>query len=314
MDIDKLIEDLTEVLRTIEMPERLKYINRAKEKLQKAGSFTSEPVDCVQWVPIEDIEANDYNPNKVAPPEMELLYHSIKENGYTQPVVVWKKEGGRYEVIDGFHRNLIVRKYDDINERVQGYLPIVVINKKNAQRGDRIAATIRHNRARGKHQVENMSDIVIELTKRNWSEKRIGKELGMEPDEVLRLKQVKGLAEVFKDREFSEAWEHSGEVEESMVDDMDAEETNLEWMNDMDVVKYSTGWTDRSEQSSIYCNKKGHVLGLTQKSRFNDEWFWYTYGKPVKEGRAATKKHAKEIIIAEMGKQHVVIDWAHLHI
>jgi len=161
----------------------------------------SHPVDHVQWVPVDQVEANDYNPNSVAPPEMDLLEHSIRMNGFTQPVVTWYT-GEVYEVVDGFHRYLVGRDRLKMSE-----LPIVVINDDAADRPDRIAATIRHNRARGKHQVGAMSDIVQELARRNWSDRRIGKEIGMEPDEVLRLKQISGLAELFADRDFSEAWE-----------------------------------------------------------------------------------------------------------
>jgi ParB-like chromosome segregation protein Spo0J len=158
------------------------------------------PVSSVQWVPVESISANDYNPNAVAPPEMTLLQHSIESDGYTQPIVVWQTDDG-YEVVDGFHRYQVGIKLG------LSHLPVVVINGDRSGREDRIASTIRHNRARGKHQIGAMSDIIQELAKRNWSEKKIGKELGMDPDEVLRLKQISGLAELFADRDFSEAWE-----------------------------------------------------------------------------------------------------------
>lgn len=158
------------------------------------------PVSSVQWVPTKSVHANDYNPNSVAPPEMKLLRRSIEANGYTQPIVVWRVDDG-YEVIDGFHRHLVGK------EMGLSHLPVVIINDDAVGRGDRIAATIRHNRARGKHQVGAMSEIVQELARRNWNDDKIAKELGMEPDEVLRLKQVSGLAELFADKEFSEAWE-----------------------------------------------------------------------------------------------------------
>ena len=112
-----------------------------------------------------------------------------------------------YEVVDGFHRNRVGKEYADIRERIHGYLPIVVINNDREDKGDRIASTIRHNRARGKHKVEAMSDIVVELKRRNWSDKKIAKELGMDADEVLRLSQITGLAEMFADKDFSQAWE-----------------------------------------------------------------------------------------------------------
>ncbi len=158
------------------------------------------PVSFVRWVEAELVHANDYNPNSVAPPEMALLELSIANDGFTQPIVVWETEAG-YEVIDGFHRHKVGKKLG------LTHLPVVVVNTERTDKADRIASTIRHNRARGKHAVNAMSDIVQELARRNWSEKKIAKELGMEPDEVLRLKQISGLAEMFSDREFSQAWE-----------------------------------------------------------------------------------------------------------
>jgi len=133
---------------------------------------------------------------------MALLEESIRADGYTQPIVTWQTGADSYEVVDGFHRHLV-----GVSRLHYSHLPIVVINEDRTDRGDRIASTIRHNRARGKHQVGAMSEIVQELTRRNWSESRISRELGMEPDEVLRLKQITGLAELFADREFSEAWD-----------------------------------------------------------------------------------------------------------
>lgn len=159
------------------------------------------PVNNVRWVAAQLVHANDYNPNSVAPPEMKLLELSIASDGFTQPIVTWALDDGTFEVIDGFHRHLVGRK--------QGlsHLPIVVVNQDRTGKGDRIASTIRHNRARGKHQVDAMSEIVVDLSRRNWSDAKIAKELGMEPDEVLRLKQITGLAEMFAHEEFSEAWE-----------------------------------------------------------------------------------------------------------
>lgn len=158
------------------------------------------PVSRVRWVPAELVQANDYNPNSVAPPEMKLLELSIREDGFTQPIVVWEVDG-HYEVVDGFHRHLVGRQLGF------SLLPVVVINVDRADRGDRMASTIRHNRARGKHRVDGMSEIVQELARRNWSDAKIARELGMEADEVLRLKQISGLAEMFADHAFSEAWE-----------------------------------------------------------------------------------------------------------
>lgn len=160
------------------------------------------PVSSVIWVKTENVYSNDYNPNNVAPPEMDLLQRSIELDGYTQPIVTWQTGPNAYEVIDGFHRYRV-----GVERLNLSYLPVVVVNKDRTDRNDRIASTIRHNRARGKHQVGAMSEIVQELSRRNWSPEKIGIELGMEPDEVLRLRQITGLAELFADRDFSEAWE-----------------------------------------------------------------------------------------------------------
>lgn len=162
----------------------------------------NHPVSAVRWVPADMVQANDYNPNSVAPPEMRLLELSIENDGFTQPIVTWRREDGVYEVVDGFHRHRVGK-----DKLKLSHLPVVAINADRQEKGDRIASTIRHNRARGKHAVSAMSDIVQELARRNWSDEKIAKELGMDADEVLRLKQISGLAEMFADQEFSEAWE-----------------------------------------------------------------------------------------------------------
>ena len=158
---------------------RIELLNEIRKELHKYSPFVEEPVDCIQWISGEQIEANDYNPNVVAPPEMRLLTHSIKEDGYTQPIVAWHTENNHYEVVDGFHRNRVGKENASINKRTMGYLPLAIINADREERGDRIASTIRHNRARGKHTVDGMSEIVVELRRRNWSEEKIGRELGM---------------------------------------------------------------------------------------------------------------------------------------
>jgi len=182
-------------------------LNRIKELLHEKGPFKNEPVDLVRWVPADLVQANDYNPNAVAPPEMKLLEVSILADGYTQPIVTAPEESGKIPVVDGFHRNRVGKESLLVRDRVRGFLPIVRIRPTQEDRGDRIASTIRHNRARGKHQVEQMSAIVVELKRRNWSDEKIGRELGMDPDEVLRLCQITGLREVFSDADFSKAWE-----------------------------------------------------------------------------------------------------------
>ena len=166
--------------------------------------FTS-PVYDVRAVPLEKIRANSYNPNAVAPTEMKLLYDSIKEDGYTMPVVCYYiQEDDIYEIVDGFHRYTVMKQHRDIYEREGGMLPVSVIDKPL---GERMASTIRHNRARGTHNVDLMSGIVGELHELGKTDHWIMKHLGMDAEEVLRLKQISGLASMFKDKEFSKAKE-----------------------------------------------------------------------------------------------------------
>lgn len=212
--LDMLFDEMNDDEKVIEL-------NHIRSYLHSKSPFASEPVDCVLWVKSDGVRANDYNPNSVAPPEMKLLEHSIGEDGYTQPIVTWGV-GGENEVIDGFHRHRVGTESERVRSRVKGYLPVVEIKKDREGRNDRIASTIRHNRARGKHAVESMSDIVLELKRRNWSPKKIGKELGMDQDEVLRLVQITGLAEVFADKEFSEAWEAVSLSDSEFTGDSDA--------------------------------------------------------------------------------------------
>ena len=161
------------------------------------------PVTCPQLVPVDRVHGNEYNPNKVAPPEMRLLTLSIEKDGMTMPVVVADDKNG-WVVVDGFHRRRVAKAKAHIRQSIGGYLPIVRLNKSLE---DRITSTVRHNMARGAHQVELTAKLVTLLRRHNWTNERIGKELGMDPDEVLRLKQMQGLAEAFSDREFSRAWD-----------------------------------------------------------------------------------------------------------
>lgn len=202
-----MLDGLIEHIKGLSVDEAVSFINQVKVAMHSVSPFRNEPVDCVLWVKGDDIQANDYNPNSVAPPEMELLKHSILSDGYTQPIVTYLESADNREVVDGFHRNRVGKEVPEVRDRVHGYLPVVTINQGREDRNDRIAATIRHNRARGKHKIDSMSEIVVELKRRNWSDKKIAKELGMDQDEVLRLCQISGLAEMFADREFSESWE-----------------------------------------------------------------------------------------------------------
>jgi ParB-like chromosome segregation protein Spo0J len=206
--LSRIKEFIDSDISVMDTDSKVDVINKIKVMLHEVSPFNTEPVDCVVWVKNDTVRANDYNPNSVAPPEMELLRLSIANDGYTQPIVSMLDENkdGR-EVIDGFHRNRVGKECDDIQKRVHGYLPVVTIRDSQKGVNDRVASTIRHNRARGKHRVDSMSDIVVDLKKRNWSPSKIAKELGMDADEVLRLAQMSGLTELFKDKSFSKAWE-----------------------------------------------------------------------------------------------------------
>ncbi len=172
------------------------------------------PVYNVISVPIEKIKPNTYNPNAVAPPEMKLLYESIKEDGYTMPIVCYySRENDIYVIVDGFHRYRIMLEHTDIYEREKGMLPVSVIRKPIDHR---MASTIRHNRARGSHNVDLMSNIVKELQEMGRSDAWISKHLGMDRDEILRLKQITGLMTMFKDVKFGKAWQPAEEIDTNM--------------------------------------------------------------------------------------------------
>jgi ParB-like chromosome segregation protein Spo0J len=214
------IDDAINAISSLPLEQKIEALNQVRFKLHQISPFKNEPVDFVRWAKNDLVHSNDYNPNSVAPPEMELLRLSIDSDGYTQPIVSMSDPDGRFEVIDGFHRHRVGKECESIQTRVCGYLPLVQIRETQVDKTNRMASTIRHNRARGKHAVNAMSDIVIELKKRNWSDERIAKELGMDSDEVLRLCQISGLQDVFSDQQFSQAWD-SAIVEEGKFNLLD---------------------------------------------------------------------------------------------
>lgn len=197
--------------------EKIDIINEIKIALHEISPMRNEPVDCVLWVKNDNVKANDYNPNSVAPPEMELLRQSIMEDGYTQPIVSFK-EDSQITVIDGFHRNRVGKEVEEVRNRVYGRLPVVNINQWKQGRSDRMASTIRHNRARGSHNIELMSTIVSELVEMGKGDAWICKHVGMSKDELLRMKQITGLASLFQNKSFSNAWESDTDLSESDFD------------------------------------------------------------------------------------------------
>jgi ParB-like chromosome segregation protein Spo0J len=238
---------------------RISIINDIRELIHEHSPFKSEPVDFVKWIDADVVKANDYNPNTVAPPEMQLLELSILNDGYTQPIVTWPNEKG-VEVIDGFHRNRVGKESKVIRQRIHGFLPTVIIRKDQEGKNDRIASTIRHNRARGKHQIDAMSEIVLELKNRNWTNQRIAKELGMDEDEILRLCQISGLEHLFSDEDFSKSWESSDANYEyepitDQINDEESEEYRTVNTNDPDRIFHTF---DKWEcfKAGFYAQKK----------------------------------------------------------
>ncbi|WP_395761857.1 IbrB-like domain-containing protein [Elizabethkingia anophelis] len=184
--------------------EKVAIYNRLSRELYDFIGI-EHPVLNVQLVPMDNVEGNDYNPNKVPPPEMKLLKLSIQKDGLTMPIVVaGEKKDNNWIVVDGFHRTTVCKNSLDIKESLKGYLPVSYLNKTIESR---VASTVRHNIARGTHQVELSAKLVAFLKRNDWTNQRIGEELGMDPDEVLRLKQITGLAEAFHDKKFSQSWE-----------------------------------------------------------------------------------------------------------
>jgi ParB-like chromosome segregation protein Spo0J len=185
--------------------DKLQFLYELREWIHSELSpLREQPIDCVRWVPIEKVTPNDYNPNSVAQQEMGLLYTSIMHDGYTQPVVtVYNESTGMYEIVDGFHRYYTCKTQPDVQARNQGRLPIVVLRKDI---NDRMASTVRHNRARGKHSVAGMANLVFQMLDGGWSDDHICNELGMEPEELLRLKHITGFSKLFANAEYHKSW------------------------------------------------------------------------------------------------------------
>ena len=183
--------------------ERLTALAEIRAQLA-ALSPVQQPIDHVRWVPIDRVSPNDYNPNRVARIEMRLLYTSISHDGYTQPVVtIYDPERDMYIIVDGFHRYYTMRTNKDIYDACHGLLPIVVIDKPI---NDRMASTVRHNRARGKHSVAGMSHMIFAMFDNGWDDENICNELGMGPEEIIRLKHITGFSKLLKDREYNKSW------------------------------------------------------------------------------------------------------------
>lgn len=204
--MDKVIREAYEAAK-----DKHAFVEQARELLHELSPQKEQPVDRIRWVPIEQVTANDYNPNSVAKNEMRLLYTSIKHDGYTQPVVtIWDEAKEKYVIVDGFHRYLTMKSNKDILEWTNGLLPIVVIKKDI---NDRMASTVRHNRARGKHSITGMANMVFSMLDNGWSDEAICLELGLEAEELIRLKHVTGFSKLFENVEYRKAWETKRQIE-----------------------------------------------------------------------------------------------------
>jgi ParB-like nuclease domain len=210
-------KELFKHLEDMSLEKKIETINEIRKELHAFSPMKDHPIDLVLWEPLDSVKKNDYNPNSVAPTELKLLETSITEDGYTQPIVTWISETGR-EIIDGFHRSKVARESDKVAATLHGFVPVTTVRDRQVNKSNRMASTIRHNRARGTHSVDAMSEIVLELKARNWKTARICKELGMEEDEVLRLCQISGLSGLFSDAEFSQAWESDTASNDSELD------------------------------------------------------------------------------------------------
>ena len=206
-DIFEKARELAQMIASLpDDDKKIDALNQVRKILHDISPLKHHPVDCVLWADSESIEANEYNPNAVAPPEMRLLIRSIEEDGFTMPIVGFQDDEG-VKIVDGFHRRKSERTSRKIHESTKGYIPVSFIREEKRGISDRMASTIRHNRARGTHNIDLMVNIVSELHEAGMGDDWIIKNIGMDADELLRLKQVSGLAALFKDRAYSRAWE-----------------------------------------------------------------------------------------------------------
>lgn len=212
-DIKELAQALANAIAQLETEDKVEALNVSRQIISEASPFNAEPIDCVQWVKADSVIANDYNPNSVARPEMKLLEHSIRKNGFAMPIISasFSNEGPTttrpQKVVDGFHRHKVGKTTKDISERMCGYLPVANIAGDASDQGHLMSATVEFNRARGEHSVDLMSALVKELIQVGKTDIEIATDLGMDAEEVLRLKQLTGLAGLFKGQAYSKAWE-----------------------------------------------------------------------------------------------------------
>ncbi len=204
---DNLSKELTKAL---SIEDNIELIEEIKEVLHKNSVLKTQPINRIKWAKIEEVTPNDYNPNSVAKKEMGLLYTSIKQDGYTQPIVtIYDPKEKMYVIVDGFHRYYTAKTNEDILERNKGRIPIVVIDKDI---NDRMASTVRHNRARGMHSVTGMSSMVFQMLENGWSDEDICNEVGLGIEELVKLKHITGFSKLFEDAEYNKAWETKNQI------------------------------------------------------------------------------------------------------
>lgn len=206
LSIEKLTELLADKISKLDTDAKVEALNNSRAALHEISPLKHHPVDFVRWEKSASVEVNDYNPNSIPPPEMQLLYESILNDGYTMPIVAFKDKEN-FKIVDGFHRRETERRNKDISESTLGYVPLSTIRNTQTDESNRMASTIRHNRARGSHNIELMSQIVSELVEMGKGDAWICKHIGMSIDELLRMKQITGLASLFANKDFSESWE-----------------------------------------------------------------------------------------------------------
>lgn len=204
-------QDLAARIADLDESQRMVVLNEIRAALHEVSPMRDQPVDYVKWVPATTVRGNAYNPNHADTRAMELLAKSVGEDGFTQPIVVYPEgtEPGTIEIVDGFHRHLVGRDMDTL----KGWLPTTAIRPERAGLDERMAATYRHNKARGEHTIPGMSEFILDLSRRGKSDQAIADTLSMDLDEVERLRSLVGLAEAHADEEFSAAWEPDGFVE-----------------------------------------------------------------------------------------------------
>lgn len=206
LSIEKLTELLADKISKLETTDlQISALNNSRAALHKVSPLKHHPVDFVRWEKSDMVEINEYNPNAVAPPEFKMLYESISNDGYTMSIVAFK-DGENFKIVDGFHRRQIERVHKDISESTFGYIPLSTIRNSQTDQSNRMASTILHNRARGSHNIELMSQIVSELVEMGKGDPWICKHIGMSIDELLRMKQITGLASLFTNKDFSDSW------------------------------------------------------------------------------------------------------------